>query len=499
MLLFLFYTGALPLLATALFLWRYFRVPSTIATNIPQIPIWVNFYAWYHDLSIPELYDAFYREPMEKHGAIVVWFTGKWCILTSKPEYVIDIFRNDDTWPKKGANIRGRGNIMSEFVGENIINCSKPTWNTLTTIMRPGFLKSFDTQRIHEKARKVPVKFLEAQREVGCERGVDAAKWMEKIAQDVMGLCLFNFDLQALDEPRVPYAPLLGQVLPAIFSRWAMYFPKLDIPGRHLFSRGQTLSNMAKFDKLLDEMVEATTTRETKQQPKVVSQMLKKAFDGGQITRAQYRANLRMSFMFGHDTTAIFLELIMYVLGKDTTLQDRLRSECMATAAENVNDLPYLTSLLYEVLRVYPPVTEMLNHTAAHPAKLGGDITVHPGTWIGWNSYGVHTNPAIWGPDAKEVRPERWGTMLKDIQANFRLRNAKGHYIPFSMHSRKCLGQSLVLTEVRLVMFEMVRSLKWVVDPTYKLNLGGIMFMMPLGLRVLVEELEGRGNDLQKV
>ncbi|KAL4962990.1 cytochrome P450 [Aspergillus stella-maris] len=499
MLFFFFYTGALALIGTTFFLWRYFSVPSTIPFNIPRTPVWVNFYAWYHDLSVPELYDAFYRKPMETHGAIAVWFTGKWCISTSKPEYVVDIFRNDDTWPKKGANVRGRGNIMAEFVGENIINCSKPTWNTLTTVMRPGFLKNFDTGKIHEKARKVPVRFLEAQRELRRGRGVDVATWMEKIAQDVMGLCLFDFDLQALDEPQVPYAPLLGQVLPAIFSRWAMYFPKLDTPGRHLFSRARTLTNMAEFDKLLDGMVEATTTTETKQRPKVVSQMLKKAFVEGKITYAQYRANLRMSFMFGHDTTAIFLGLIMYVLGKDRGLQDLLRAECMAATAENVNDLPYLTSLLYEVLRVYPPVTEMLNHTAAHPAKLGGDITVHPGTWIGWNSYGVHTNPAIWGADAKEIRPERWGSTVKDIQANFRLRNTKGHYIPFSMHSRKCLGQSLVLTEVRLVMFEMVRRVKWVVDPTYKLNLGGIMFMMPLGLRVLVEELEGGSNDLEKV
>ncbi|KAL4926434.1 cytochrome P450 [Aspergillus undulatus] len=469
--LFLF-VSSLACTAAAL-LWRYFRVPSTIPRNIPRIPIWVNFYAWYHDLSVIELYNAFYREPMEAHGTIAVWFTGVWCVLTSKPEYLVEIFRNDNTYPKVGVNIRGKGSLMGMFAGENIINSSKPSWNTLTSVMKPGFLKSFDTAAIHDKARKVPERFLRAQRGVGSGSGVLVAHWAEKYAQDVMGLCLFDFDLQALDEPRVPYEPLIGQILPAIFSRWAI-----------------RRSTTAEFDRLLDGIVDSAKTADTEKHPKVVSQMLKKALDDGRLTPELFRANLRMSFMFGHDTTAIFIGLTMYVLGSNTALQDHLRVEALQSTGENVHDLPYLTSLLYEVLRLYPPVTEMLNHTTTHAATLGGKVTVHPGTSLGWNSYGVHTNPAIWGPDAMEARPERWGRTVKEIQANFRLQSTKGNYIPFSLHARKCLGQSLVLTEVKLVVFEMVRRVKWVVDPTYRLNLGGVMFTMPLGLRIIVEELD---------
>ncbi|CBF87190.1 hypothetical protein AN2607.2 [Aspergillus nidulans FGSC A4] len=490
----LLYTCTFFITVTAL-LWRYFRVPSTIPSNIPRIPIWVNFYAWYHDLSVIELYDAFYRKIMEEHGAVVVWFTGAWCILVTKPEYLVEIFRNEDTYPKVGVNVRGKGSLMGIFAGENIINSSKPTWATLTKVMKPGFLKSFDAQAIHAKAKKVPERLLQAQSEVGKGKGVPATQWMEKYAQDVMGLCLFNFDLQALDEPRVPYAPLLGQIIPTIFSRWAFYFPTLDIPGRYFLSRKATLDNIAKFDSLLNEIVESTLNADAEKQPKVVSHMLKRALDNGQLTPELYRYNLRMSFMFGHDTTAIFMGLTMYVLGNNTVLQDRLRTEVLQSTGKTIHQLPYLTSLLYEVLRLYPPVTEVLNHTVSRPTALGGKVTIHPGTWLGWNAYGVHTNPAIWGPDALEVRPERWGDTVKDIQASFRLQSTKGNYIPFSLHARKCLGQSLVLTEVKLLMFEMVRQLKWVVDPTYKLNLGGVTFTMLLGLRLIVEELELDSRD----
>ncbi|KAL4862116.1 hypothetical protein BDV12DRAFT_179267 [Aspergillus spectabilis] len=481
--------GGLIAITGGLLLWRYFRVPSTIPRNIPRIPIWVNLYAMWYDLSPIDLYNAFYREPLEKHGAITIWFTGTWCVVVAHPEYIVDIFRNDDMFPKVGVNIRGQGSLMGIFAGENIINSRKPVWNTLTTAMKPGLLKIFNQELIHEKAKKVPERLLRAQREVGPGRGVDVAYWMNKFTQDIMGLCLFNFDLQALDEPTVPYAPLIGQIVPAIFTRWPLYFPKLDIPGRHLISRQRILQNIAEFDSQLDGILESTTTPDAREQPKVVSHMLKQALDDGRITYPQFRSNLRMSFMFGHDTTANFLGSIMLALGRDTAVQDALRAEALESSPEHIHNLPYLTSVIYEVLRLYPPVTEMLNHTAAEPASLGGKIRIQPGTWIGWNSYGVHTNPTLWGSDARDLRPERWGSNFKDIQAAFRLRSTKGHYIPFSLHARKCLGQALVLTEVKLVLFEMVRRIRWTVDPASRVNLGMVMFTLPMGLRIHVEEL----------
>ncbi|KAL4914879.1 cytochrome P450 [Aspergillus aurantiobrunneus] len=488
----LMYAGSVAA-AAAVLLWWYFRVPATIPRDIPRVPVYVNLIAMWYDMSPIELYNARYRPLLEQHGAIAIWFTGTWCVLVAKPEYVVDLFRNDETYPKVGVNVRGSGSLMGIFAGENIINSARPNWGTLSAVMKPGFLKTFDQSPIHEKAKKVPALVLQSQKQVGAHGGVKVFHWMEKYAQDVMSLCLFDFDLQALDEPRVPYAPLLGQIMPAIFSRWSLYFPKLDILGRELFARKTTLQNIAAFDSLLDGIVETTMPKSKtpdEQHPKVVSHLLKDALDSGRLSYPLFRSNLRMTFMFGHDTTANYLTSIMLALGSNTAVQDTLRAEALASPASAVQDLPYLTSTLYEVLRLYPPVTEMLNHTASHPVLLGGKVAVHPGTWLGWNAYGVHTNPAIWGADARQFNPRRWGATVKDIQASFRLQSIKGNYIPFSLHARKCLGQSLVLMEAKLVVYELVRRMRWVVDPGWKEDLGTIMFTRPVGLRVIVEELD---------
>lgn len=160
-------------------------------------------------------------------------------------------------------------------------------------------------------------------------------------------------------------------------------------------------------------------------------------------------------------------------------MQDRIRNEALtipntSSGVEIMNNLPYLTSVIYELLRLYAPVASMINHTVSQPGFLGGKIFVQPGPYIGWNSYAVHTNPQFWGSDAHTFNPERWGSTISEIQKNVRRQTAKGNYIPFSMHSRKCLGQGLALSEIKIALYELVRRIKWTVDPTYQLKMSGV-------------------------
>lgn len=142
-----------------------------------------------------------------------------------------------------------------------------------------------------------------------------------------------------------------------------------------------------------------------------------------------------------------------------------------------MSGLPYLTSVIYELLRLFPPVAELLNHNVVSPSLLAGSIPLQPGTFVGWNAYGLHTNPHIWGSDASEFNPERWGMNVTDIQANFRRKTVKGQYMPFSMYARKCLGQGLALSEIKIALFELVKRVKWTVDPEYQLKISGVSLL----------------------
>lgn len=134
---------------------------------------------------------------------------------------------------------------------------------------------------------------------------------------------------------------------------------------------------------------------------------------------------------------------------------------------EVLNSLPYMTVVICELLRVYPPVSQLVNCVALQDARLGGTIGIAKGTFVGWNAMAVQRNENVWGPTARRFIPERWGDKPDDIMAKFRRETVKGHCIAFNSHTRKCLGQGYALLEMKMVLFELVRRVKWTVDPEY--------------------------------
>lgn len=160
-------------------------------------------------------------------------------------------------------------------------------------------------------------------------------------------------------------------------------------------------------------------------------------------------------------------------------IQEKLRDEVNATkitdpTANTVNRLPYLTSVIYELLRLYPPISQLTNRVAESDAMLGDTVLVPANTYVGWNAYGAHTSSANWGPRAKDFIPERWGSSVEEMQLKFRRETTRGTFIPFNAHMRKCLGQAFVLLQMKIAVFELVRGMRWKVDPDYKLKLPGV-------------------------
>lgn len=151
-----------------------------------------------------------------------------------------------------------------------------------------------------------------------------------------------------------------------------------------------------------------------------------------------------------------------------------LASGTAEPTSEVLNKLPYLTSLIYELLRVFPPVSQLINRVTVEPALLAGKVEIPKGTWVGWNAPGVQSDPAVWGPTAKDFIPERWGNKADEIMAKARRETVKGRYIAFNAYSRKCLGQGYAILEMKMALFELVRRVKWTIDPDYQLKLTSV-------------------------
>ncbi|GLI81120.1 hypothetical protein PoHVEF18_009491 [Penicillium ochrochloron] len=437
------------LITTVLLLYWYTRIPTSMPRNIPTVPIYISLLGLWSDMGQDTIYDRWLRQPLETHGAVKIWFAGRWNVLATRPQFLVDMFRHEDVYAKAGSQKKIPWSVIAALVGDNIINSHGENWRLYTSIMKPGLQRRItDSGPLVEKSRK----FV-----------------------DVL--------LEALERPNQRLEELQTIIKKTLFKPLFFNFPDLDRYPFLFRQRKAAFTIMQEFGDLLCTTVRQRPTHQQDANANPdgdqVVDYLDRALKESRITEEQYRANLKVTFLTAHENAQQLLNSTFWVLGTNQSIQKKLRAEILATGTENpttdlVNSLPYLFAVILELLRLYPPVSQLINRVTTSQSVLGGEITIPNHTWVGWNAFGVHTDPNIWGNDCREFIPERWGSDVKSIQSAVRSKTAQCHFIAFNAHSRKCLGQGFAVLQMKILLFEMVRRIEWVVDPGYELKLTSV-------------------------
>jgi unspecific monooxygenase len=142
-----------------------------------------------------EIYDRWFRMPLETHGAVIVWFGGRWSILVSRPDLLTDLFRNENLYAKAGSQIKIPHAVIATLVGDNIIN-SHENWKLFTSIMKPGLQKKvFDTTSLLRQSRKL-VDVLISSQSISVGESILVNDDVQKWAVDVMGENFLDLDFE---------------------------------------------------------------------------------------------------------------------------------------------------------------------------------------------------------------------------------------------------------------------------------------------------------------
>jgi cytochrome P450 len=107
------------------------------------------------------------------------------------------------------------------------------------------------------------------------------------------------------------------------------------------------------------------------------------------------------------------------------------------------------------------------------------------GTVIGLNPWVAHYNEDIFGPDAKEFRPERW--LEAEKEGGERLKALNGYYLPFGLGSRTCLGRHISELEMSKLIPRLVRDYDFELErPHQAWNHQNYWFVKPTDFTVRV-------------
>ncbi|KAI6040778.1 cytochrome P450 [Pisolithus marmoratus] len=158
-------------------------------------------------------------------------------------------------------------------------------------------------------------------------------------------------------------------------------------------------------------------------------------------------------------------------LARHPDIQTKLRQELLSFGGEPsydqlINNLPYLDAILQETLRLHPPVPELADEDDVIPlsepvrtksGEVVDSIVVERGTVITIPVSCLNRAEAIWGPDARVFKPERW---LEADGITKKAQELKGHrhLLTFGDGPRNCLGKLFAVAEIKTVLWVVVKN-----------------------------------------
>lgn len=171
--------------------------------------------------------------------------------------------------------------------------------------------------------------------------------------------------------------------------------------------------------------------------------------------------------MAAHDTSAVTLSMLTYLLGKNPHWQERLRTESLALGKDflDYDDLDKLTSLdlaFKETLRMYAPAGVLMRRATRDTDILGHYIPA--GTDIIIGAY-PSMRLSRWWPRPDEFDPERFADHRREDKIH------RYAWSPFGGGAHKCIGLHFGGMTVKSIMHRMLLQFEWSVPEDYEVPL----------------------------
>ncbi|TID25135.1 fatty acid hydroxylase [Venturia nashicola] len=202
------------------------------------------------------------------------------------------------------------------------------------------------------------------------------------------------------------------------------------------------------------------------------------------LTDASILNNMITFLVAGHETTSGLLSFLFYYLIKNPASYQTAQSEVDKIigrgpiTVEHMSQLPYISACLRETLRLTPTApawtVEPLPTNTESPTLIGGGkYEVKPGTPLIAILPKIHSDPAVYGEDAEEFKPER---MLDEPFSKL----PPNAWKPFGNGVRGCIGRPFAWQEALLSTAMLLQNFNFRMDdPTYNLQIKQTLTLKP--------------------
>jgi enediyne biosynthesis protein E7 len=275
-------------------------------------------------------------------------------------------------------------------------------------------------------------------------RELDLTREMRRITMRVGAAAMFSRDLsdELSDAIAAAFDTFLKHVPVRLFT---FYLPEwLPVPGQRA-----TLRAVRELDRLVYALIEER--RSSGADPADVLSLI--LSPQPPLSKQEIRDHVVTILFGGYEATAVALTWIWCLVAAHPDVAARLRAEVDAVlgsrepAYEDLARLEYAEQVIRESLRLYPPFWESFR-TAYKDDEIAG-VRIPGGASLLLCPYATHRAPRLWS-DPERFDPDRF--------ASDQPRRHRYAYFPFLEGQRACIGESLAMMEMKLVLALAIRE-----------------------------------------
>ena len=412
---------------------------------------------------------------MQKYGSTFICYFGiKPVIITDDVEIIKSVMvKNFDSF----VNRHYLPVLIRKGDVESIVNLRGDEWRRVRRVLTPTFSSKklrMMSPLIQESCERLRNKMAAVS---DTDSSVDVREWFGMFTMEVILATAFSRDISADNDKENPLTRASASVFQSLASGstqdtekmltilshfpWSVPFLTL-LARRTKFAQDFDYLEETALKLIQDRRNTMATTGSTARD--LLQLMLEAHDENAEINSSGYLSNDEIvaeivTFMLaGYDTTSNALSYTAYLLALNPTIQDRLIREIneyydvnpdssLYDAAESIE---YVTMVLYESLRMYPPaprISRECNQTCA----VTDELIVEKGVDFSFPIFLLHRNPEYW-PNPDNFDPERFNPSNEQSYPTFA-------FLPFGEGPRNCIGKRLSLLEAKMTLVAIFKEL----------------------------------------
>lgn len=229
----------------------------------------------------------------------------------------------------------------------------------------------------------------------------------------------------------------------------ALFFPALQKDWGPRSPWGYVQAVQRQMREVLTAEIRDRRQQDTADKPDILSLLMATRDEQGQpMTDAELYDELITLLLAGHETTASAIAWTLYCLHREPAIRTKLQAE-LATLGPHpdplaIVQLPYLTAVCNETLRLYPIAILTVPREVREPLDLMG-YHLEPGTRLYGCIYLTHRRPDLY-PNPDQFNPDRF------LDRQF----TPYEFLPFGGGLRRCVGEALAQFELKLVVATLI-------------------------------------------